>query len=265
MKIKYYVSNHTKSDKWPEHHNIFKDYKVNIEWATTQELNVIFNSRKNNFLRSILQKAFFLKSLVVIKEKKYGYDKILYEKINDNSVLIGYWQDEKYFSLIKGKIRSEIQIIDFDNQFIKKYKRAIINCNSVSVHFRMKDYIEDKKTSDFHGVLSNEYYKKSFELVSNSIENPIFFIFSDDINKVKDRLDIHYPHHFICFKDPIKDTDELFLMSLCKHNIIANSTYSWWGAWLNKNKNKIVIGPKNWFKSKENKNNNPMPIEWTRI
>tara|TARA_Y100001935_G_C17121682_1_gene416044 strand:- start:349 stop:738 length:390 start_codon:yes stop_codon:yes gene_type:complete len=129
----------------------------------------------------------------------------------------------------------------------------------------MKDYVENKKTSDFHGVLSNEYYKKSFELVSNSIENPTFFIFSDDINKVKDRLDIHYPHHFICSKDPIKDTYELFLMSLCKHNIIANSTYSWWGAWLNKNKSKIVIGPKNWFKSKENKNNNPMPKEWIRI
>tara|TARA_B100001250_G_C19801148_1_gene791121 strand:+ start:2125 stop:2811 length:687 start_codon:yes stop_codon:yes gene_type:complete len=228
-------------------------------------LSIILNSKKNNFLKFILQRANVLKSLEVIKEKIYGYDKTLYEKINDNSVLIGYWQDEKYFSLIKEKIRTEIQLVDSNTQFIKKYKKAIIECNSVSVHFRMKDYIENKKTSDFHGVLSNEYYKKSFELVSKRIENPTFFVFSDDINKVKDRLDMNYSHHFIFHQKPIKDTDELFLMSLCKHNIIANSTYSWWGGWLNKNKNKIVIGPKNWFKSKENKKNNPMPKEWIRI
>ena len=202
------------------------------------------------------------KTIPIIKEKKYGFDNDLYETIKPDSILIGYWQDENYFKKIKNKIKCDLVKKNTRRNKIKKFKQDIESSNSVSVHFRMKDYVENKKTSDFHGILSNDYYKKSFEFIKNRIENPTFFIFSDDINKVKDRIDMEYHHYFVCQNDPFTDTDELFLMSLCKHNIISNSTFSWWGGWLNKNQNKLVVGPKNWFKTKKN---NPMPKGWIRI
>ena len=104
--------------------------------------------------------------------------------------------------------------------------------------------------NDIHGACSIEFYKKSIEYISNNVSNPFIFIFSDDIKWARKNLKLDYPCEYISGNNGNKNYVDMQLMSLCKHNIIANSSFSWWGAWLNLNPNKIVIAPKQWYSDK---------------
>jgi len=203
--------------------------------------------------------------LKIINEKFFHYDNNL--NISDNILLKGYWQSEKYFKEIKHILLNEITPkINLSNLFIK-YKSKIESCESVSLHVRRGDYLT-RGNLKFHGVCSLDYYNKAIQHIKERINNPVFFIFSDDINWVKGNLMINFEKYFISNYN-IFDTqfDEFFLMSKCKHNIIANSTFSWWPAWINQNSNKIIIAPINWF-SESNKNvnsNDLIPDNWVKL
>lgn len=179
-----------------------------------------------------------------IYDYKLNFDGALLE-VKDNSFLEGYWQSEKYFKSIENIIREEFEIISPINEKSLEAINSINKTNSVSIHFRRGDYISDENAKKTHGMCSEEYYKKSIAFIKEKISDPHFFIFSDDINWVKNNFKFSENATFIDFTTlPI---DDLRLMSLCNHNIMANSTFSWWAAWLNCNKDKIVISPKKWF------------------
>ena len=135
--------------------------------------------------------------------------------------------------------------------------------NAVSVHVRRGDYVNNKNANAFHGVCSPEYYRKAIELIAKRVDSPKYFVFSDDIEWVKEHIEI--PNAVFVSQKDIADHEELVLMSKCKHAIIANSSFSWWGAWLNANPNKLVIAPKQWVSDSRVNTVDAIPAEWVRI
>ena len=144
-------------------------------------------------------------------------------------------------------------------QILPSLKTVLSECNTVSIHIRRGDY---KKYNFF---LPISYYERAIEYIKNKIEDPIFLVFSDDIQWVKTHVKFEDEVFFVS-QEKLEDYEELILMSKCKHNIIANSSFSWWGAWLNTNDKKIVIGPNRWFDTiGKNAGYNIMPSEWIRL
>lgn len=177
--------------------------------------------------------------------------------------LEGYWQSEKYFKDIRKMICEDFTLKKESNNF-KKLAKIISQTNSVSVHFRRGDYAEKRKTKKYHGLLDTNYYQKALDIINEKVKNPHFFVFSDDPSWVKKNFKIKQPLTFISGSRKLTNSKELILMSLCKHNIIANSSFSWWGAWLNRNPSKIVIAPKKWFRAKIEAKN-LLPGDWIKL
>jgi len=174
-----------------------------------------------------------------------------------------YFQSEKYFINISDNIRQESTLKKLLSNKAQESLSNIKNNNSISLHIRRGDYVTDKNTNMFHGTCDVGYYEKAISLIKEKVDSPVFFVFSDDIAWAKDNLK---GSEFVFVSSPeIEDAEELVLMSKCKHNIIANSSFSWWGAWLNSNLDKIVIAPQKWFNDKKANKNQILPEKWIRI
>ncbi len=197
-------------------------------------------------------------------EKHFRFDKDVLT-LPDNKTLVGYFQSEKYFSDIGAIIREEFTFREPPNSKINAVLGNIKSSESVSIHFRRTDYINNKKFFHYHGVCSPDYYRRAICLIAGKIKAPVFFIFSDDLTWVRRNLKIKYPNFLVDLNLKDKDYEDLRLMSMCRHHIIANSSFSWWGAWLNGNKNKIVISPKSWFKDNTINTEDLIPSSWKRI
>ncbi|VAX34856.1 Alpha-1,2-fucosyltransferase [hydrothermal vent metagenome] len=184
--------------------------------------------------------------------------------LSDNIYLDGYWQSEKYFIDIESIIRREFAINIPLNEDINEIAKEIASCESVNIHIRRSDYVSNKHTNQYHGVCSLDYYYQCIEQLVKIIKKPYFFIFSDDPQWVRDNLKTSYPFKII-EGNLDKGYEDLRLMSLCRHHIIANSSFSWWGAWLNPQKDKIVFVPKQWFAQEDLNINDIVPDSWTKI
>jgi hypothetical protein len=176
-----------------------------------------------------------------LKEKNFHFSEINLDMKN-NYNLIGYFQSEKYFIDYKKEIR---EYFTLKQDLVEKLKEKFKNIlsNSCSLHIRRGDYLN---LQEFHPVLDLEYYNSAIKKIYNSdTKNINFLIFSDDLDWCKNNIKIESKTlNFIKQNDEILD---LFLMSFCENNIIANSSFSWWGAWLNENENKKIVAPKKWF------------------
>lgn len=178
--------------------------------------------------------------------------------------LDGYFQSEKYFKNIEDVIRKEFTLKNEMAESAQGVEREISNSsNSVSLHIRRGDYVADVKTNSYHGICELDYYDRAVKYLKNKFGELNIFVFSDDIVWVRENLKLENMH-FVS-KEEIKDYEELILMSRCKNNIVANSSFSWWGAWLNKNKDKIVIAPKKWFQKFNINEKNIVPKTWIRL
>lgn len=230
-------------------------FNIQSNYANEKEIHKF---RGNNIFLRILKISSY------IKEKQFYFDpKILIVK--DNSYLDGYWHSEKYFKEIEQIIRKEFTLKDKPDVTNRKMISYINNCDSVSIHIRRGDYVFDKKTNKFHGICSLGYYLKAVALVAKKVKNPQFFIFSDDPIWTKQNLHLKFPCVYVDHNVGRKDYEDMRLMSKCKHNIIANSSFSWWGAWLNNNLDKIVVAPKQWFHDKSINTRDLIPESWIRI
>ena len=165
----------------------------------------------------------------------------------DDCYIYGYWQSEKYFIDIATQIREDFTFKQPMANHNAKLAEQINQVNSVSLHVRRGDYANNPKTTAIHGLISLEYYQAAVKHVVEQVQQPHFFIFSVDIAWVRENLKIDFPHQYIDHNTGAESYNDMRLMSLCKHHIIANSSFSWWGAWLNRNPEKLVIAPKNWF------------------
>ncbi|MEA2077127.1 MAG: alpha-1,2-fucosyltransferase [Candidatus Marinimicrobia bacterium] len=202
-----------------------------------------------------------------IKEKRFTIDKKILS-VDDNTYLDGYWGKYQYFEEIRDTLLDEITIkSEFATEKFIQSAQDIKKRNSVSIHIR-RGYAKRAGDLKIFGVLPLSYYKKAIELINKNIKDPYFYIFSDDIEWAKENLQINDFSEFVNFGSK-GDYLELLLMSYCKHNIIANSTFSWWAAWLNQNSDKTVIAPEKWYNSKKHQNfynkGYLTPPEWMKL
>ncbi len=193
------------------------------------------------------------------KSYEYGFDANLL-KLKGNYYLKGFFQSEKYFKEIGLTIRKELMIKDDfipkDDQLIQDIK----NNNSVAIHIRRGDYIRNLSSMEAHGLCTKDYYTKSIEYMKRELGNDLhFYLITDDAKWVQQEMRWDINCTLIENKTTIED---FYLMSLCKHNIIANSTFSWWAAWLNNNENKKVILPKHWLNNLLSESIDIAPKNW---
>lgn len=240
---------------------IFQIFKRNT--PRHPSLLKLINIEKNNiFNKNFYLYEFFFSFWKKIKEKQpFIFQKIIID--NKNIKLIGYWQSYKYFKDIKHDLYKEIYL---DNIYKIKNdsKFQLINkCNSVSIHVRRGDYVNNKITNKFHGLMGPDYFKKAIKIMRQQISRPIFFVFSDDINWCKNEFGNHF--HYI-YPDEKNDSTvkDFLLMISCRNFIISNSSFSWWAAYLSSNKKKTVISPKYWINN-FNETSDLIPSNWIKL
>lgn len=217
-------------------------YTIDLDVSIKDENDKFYS---DSFLSKVLKKLRidFSKK---IKEKTLLFDEKLL-KIKANSYIDGYFQSELYFHDIREVIINQFKIKKHISEYTRKTEKQIIEENiSVSLHIRRGDYVSDKNANVVHGTCDLEYYEKAMSIMNDKYKVIRYFIFSDDIAWVKENLQIKNAV-YIDSKEKRIPHEDIYLMSLCSHNIIANSSFSWWGAWLNQNDDKIVIAPKRWF------------------
>lgn len=218
--------------------NIWDDFCVNQDFASVCEIRKLL---KNNIVRKLLRKILGCLSTQYIENNPYYFNVNILNM--DNVYLDGYWQNEKYFKDYRKNIIEHFKIkkeLSNDNNLYLDMINSY--ANSVSLHIRLGDYMTETNKKIYGGICTPEYYKKAIKYFEDNFETPVFFIFSNNITSVKQFMDSR-KYVLVNCNDEKNAWADLYLMSKCKHNIIANSTFSWWGAWLNQNKNKIVLAP----------------------
>lgn len=215
------------------------------------ELDKVFNVKKNsieNLFVGVVKK--YCKRFVLRKQEKSvsTYEEIETKNNKPITYFSGYWQTEKYFIKIEDKIRLvfnfDINKVNERNQCLMK---EMILQNAVSLHVRRGDYEIDPGAKLVLGnICSLDYYKKCINYINERVKEPYFYIFSDDQEWTKEHFSFLENSCFVDWNKNKNSWQDMMLMSYCKHNIIANSSFSWWGAWLNSNPQKIVIAPSKW-------------------
>lgn len=197
-------------------------------------------------------------------EKQFSYD-LQVRQLRLPIHLYGYWQSYRYFSSIQPLLNSTIsQPLDFD-QDNQSMLADIERHDAVCLHIRRGDYISNKHAAKLHGVCSIAYYAAAIQYFSQHLSTPKFYIFSDDIDWAKHHLPFDADHCFVDINGPEKGHLDFWLMKACQHFIVANSSLSWWAAWLsNRDVQKQVIAPQDWFVSNQLDTSDLIPENWLR-
>jgi len=234
-------------------HYALKDFKIEATLANLKEINGL------KYPHRLLSKTWRYFSFKVLRKFHIGYEEEALKKTGD-IYLDGFWQSYKYFQDIEEVIKKELVLKKDRSEEIILLMEKIKNTNSVSLHIRRGDYVNN----NYHDLCSPQYYQKAVGQLETKVSSPTFFVFSDDIEWVKNNLSIKHPTEYVS-NPKLSDSEELFLMSQCQNNIIANSSFSWWGAWLNNNPTKTVIAPNRWVNNHSVKIDDLIPPQWTKI
>ena len=244
----------------------FREYELNcfdnsIQIATTKELS-IFNP-PNNIISS-LKSVLGISMPIRYYENTFKYNESFSELPNE-ILLEGYFQSEKYFIQIRSLLLQDFKwrspATGVNLSLIEKIKST----NSVSIHIRRGDFAENKVINSIHGLCDISYYKRAISHINLKMENVFFFIFSDDINWAKKEIGITSNVVYVDHNIGKESYWDMRLMSYCKHNIIANSSFSWWAGWLNENQSKIVCAPEKWFNNENMDTSDLIPRSWKII
>jgi hypothetical protein len=204
-------------------------------------------------------------SPVIFREATLGFNN-QFTSLGPNICLNGYWQSEKFFTPIEDTIRQDLKILtppSVQNQLLLEKIRSK---DSIALHIRRGDYVTNPSAFAVHGTCNISYYKNAMQYITDKLQKqPVFYIFSDDIPWAMANLKNDHKMIFVNHNNDIQNYEDLRLMSYCKHNIIANSSFSWWGAWLNKNPNKIVVAPQKWYADHDTKNPDILPSNWVKL
>lgn len=230
------------------------NFNIDVSFATEKQCNELRGYQGILFKIAKKLRLPWNSPPTYIREKYTAlFDEEIYQ-LQGNIYLDGCWQNEKYFI----DIREEL-VKDFTSSLgisaeAQNYLKDIEGTNSVSLHIRRGDYVANLHTNSVHGVCGMDYYKRAIKYINNKVQHPIIYIFSDDIIWCKENFIFLENKIFV---DNTKSAiDDLELMKRCKCNIIANSSFSWWAAWLNQNNEKIIVSPVKWIK------NNPKNLKW---
>ncbi len=210
-------------------------------------------------------RAVFGPKLRTYREALPGYDAGI-ESVADGTLLKGYWQSERYFADYKAAIRADLRFAAPSTGETARLIEEIGDCQAVSLHIRRGDYVSNAKFNSLMGVTGLEYYKTAADLIAEQMmEAPVFYAFSDDPVWVQENLSLPFEVRLVNHNDSGTAHEDLRLMSACRHHVIANSTFSWWGAWLNPSERKLVAAPKQWYADSVAESPDITPDSWYRI
>lgn len=182
-----------------------------------------------------------------------------------NVWLEGYWQSERYFEDVADIIRNDLLIITTPSQENRNHLASISAAPAVSLHVRRGDYLLPEHRGLF-ATCSQDYYIKALELIASKMaDDPVVYVFSDDPEWARDNLALPFEKRVMGHNGRDADYEDMRLMSACRHHVIANSTFSWWGAWLNPSPDKIVVAPETWFIDLAASNPDIIPDSWTKL
>ncbi len=237
--------------------------------ATKNEISSI-KDNSHNILNQLKQKInkrldlkYYRKGNYII-EKYFNFDASILTCPN-NILLKGYWQSEKYFADISDILQREFVVKYQQDPQSQRFAELIQSTESVSLHVRRTDYVQNALTNQIHGTCDQDYYDHSVGYISDRVSNPHFFVFSDEPQWAKDNLKLGFPTTIVDCNDASRNYEDLRLMSMCQHNIIANSSFSWWGGWLNSNPEKLVIAPQKWFNDETRNTQDIIPEQWIKM
>lgn len=197
-------------------------------------------------------------------ERNLSFEPRLLEPIS-NIYLEGYWQSERYFSDIAETIRNDLKIITTPSQQNAEVLEKIYASPAVSLHVRRGDYLHPV-TQAVHGSCKTSYYLNAVRLIAEKTKvEPVVYAFSDEPEWVRENLRLPFETHVVSHNGPDKNYEDLRLMSACRHHVIANSSFSWWGAWLNASTSKVVVAPIRWFADPSLSNPDIVPTSWQRL
>lgn len=243
---------------WP--FNIQENFALPEEVAT-------LTVRKRGIVERVMTRALRRPSKPApthIREKHFHFDPDILN-LPDGVYLDGYWQSEKYFADIAGIIRQEFTVKTPQRGQDKELAERIASCESVSLHIRRGDYVYNLQTNQAHGICDLDYYFRCVEWLTQAVKKPHFFVFSDEPEWARDNLKLSYPTTLVDHNGADKDYEDLRLMSQCKHHIMANSAFSWWGAWLCTYPQKTVIAPQKWFNKADCDTSDLVLASWIRV
>lgn len=232
--------------------NSIQNYRLKVHTIDIMEYRKYSYLARDTWIKSLL---FWLGKHRLLKykfyeEKTQGYSERS-SKLKGCYYVKGWFQSEMYFKGIREQLLKEF-VPRKKIRISTELKSAFEAEESVSVHIRRGDYVR------VNNALSHVYYDKAINFIKKRYKKPIFLIFSDDLEWVKKNISLDEPCFYVNEDKTLQDYEELFIMSRCKSNIIANSTFSWWAAWLNMNEDKIVIAPKTWFEGQRD----IVPCDW---
>jgi hypothetical protein len=222
--------------------NVFTN--ISLPESPTKQFKYVL---KHGFMAKCYKKlSYFFPDYRYIERWKLGYDPEIYNKITENCILAGYWISPKYLDICENRIKNAFIFKNFISPKNIAIAKEMQDVNSVAVHFRKNvDYLSNNL---YDGTCTIEYYKKALNYIKEHVKSPVFYFFSDNWEWVNKNIKgiTYIP---VNWNPPYGEEShcDMQLMSNAKYNIIANSTYSWWAAWLNRNNNKIVIAPQKWF------------------
>jgi hypothetical protein len=203
--------------------------------------------KSNTVFCRLLKTIFLIRTEIICQSEKNEF--INLKTIKSSSVYLdGYFQSEDYFKSIREQLLSDFQFPGLNETARELENEIAASGTAVGVHVRRGDYLKPDILA-YHGVLPLAYYQQAKREIESSVTNPHYFVFSDDPEWCRSNFSFLGSNAKIVSQAVDNAWTDMYLMSLCKHHIIANSSYSWWAAWLNKNPEKLVVAPKNWFAS----------------
>ena len=255
-------------DRTPKENFTYRDYEfsafnIDEKIANTNEVRRfvpnLWNSSKTTLALFKIKRAIF-GTHYYWEKHKFEYDAFT-KSLKDNTYIYGYFQSEKYFAGIRPQLLESFRLRTNPNEANMKLLAQIQAENSVSIHIRRGDY----KNSPFQLLEMDSYYLKAIKSIEQKIDSPVFYIFTNDIAWTEKQFKTTQIKKVIVnINTESQSYMDMILMSHCQHNICANSSFSWWGAWLNSNPKKVVIVPKKWFKDKNlnTKTSDLIPEGW---
>lgn len=211
-------------------------FRIDEEFAASRDVDELNLGKRRN-LKYRINKFLPFRYKRFIREEKLFDPRLLDLRVVNKIYLEGYWQNEKYFKDIEPIIRKNFEIVSPHDDSNIELAKKITAINSICLHARRVNY---------EYLLSPAYYDMAIRHLVSKVADPHFFCFADDIGWIRNNVKIDWPVTYIAYDKETKDYEHFWLMTQCKHYIIANSTYSWWAAWLNANSSKIVIAPESW-------------------
>jgi hypothetical protein len=197
-------------------------------------------------------------------ERRFSYDPAI-AALKAPVHLAGNWQTEKYFADQQDLIRSAFKLRDPLTPDRQAIADQIAERATVSVHVRRGDYVSNAATNAYHGTCEPEWYERAKSAIEQRITSPAYIVFSDDPDWARSNLPSFAGARFVEPSTDGRDEQDMHLMALCHHHIIANSSFSWWGAWLNPRADKVVIAPSRWFRGGQHDTRDLLPQGWVRL